>query len=100
MLTYPATQNVPLISNDDGVIRVEGTRLGLELIVDEYNSDTTPEIIAYNYAPLSLADVYAVIAYYLARTAKASAAAAIVASISSTPCTVDKKPTSNCDGAR
>lgn len=66
MLTYPTTQTIPLAANDDGVIRVVGTRIGLDIIVDEYNSGATPEEIAYNYDSLSLADVYAVFAHYLA----------------------------------
>ena len=66
MLTYPVTQAIPLTTNENGVILIVGTRIGLELIVEEYNSGAMPDEIAYNYDPLSLADVYAVIAYYLA----------------------------------
>ena len=65
MLTYPKTQAIPLTTTENGVIRVVGTRIGLDIIVDEYNSGVSPEEIVYNYPSLSLANVYAVITYYL-----------------------------------
>lgn len=65
MLTYPKTQAIPLTTTENGVIRVVGTRIGLDIIVDEYNSGMSPEEIVYNYPSLSLANVYAVITYYL-----------------------------------
>lgn len=65
MLTYPETQAIPLTTTKDGVICIKGTRIGLDIVVDEYNAGMAPEEIAYNYPALSLADVYAVITYYL-----------------------------------
>jgi uncharacterized protein (DUF433 family) len=65
MLTYPETQVIPLTTTKDGVIRVTGTRIGLDIIVEDYKAGMSPEEIAYNYPSLSLADTYAVITYYL-----------------------------------
>ena len=65
MLTYPETQVIPLTTTEDGVIRVTGTRIGLDIVVEEYNAGMSPEEIAYNYPSLSLANTYAVITYYL-----------------------------------
>ncbi|MFZ0548230.1 MAG: DUF433 domain-containing protein [Candidatus Promineifilaceae bacterium] len=65
MLTYPETQVIPLTTTEDGVIRVTGTRIGLDIIVEDYNAGMSPEEVAYNYPSLSLADTYAVITYYL-----------------------------------
>lgn len=65
MLTYPETQIIPLTTTEDGVIRVIGTRIGLDIVVEEYNAGMSPEEIVYNYPSLSLANIYAVITYYL-----------------------------------
>lgn len=65
MLIYPETQVIPLTTTKDGVIRVTGTRIGLDIIVEEYNAGMSPEEIAYNYPSLTLANTYAVITYYL-----------------------------------
>lgn len=65
MLNYPESQAVPLTTTKKGVIRIAGTRIGLDIIVDEYNAGMSPEEIVYNYPSLSLANTYAVITYYL-----------------------------------
>jgi uncharacterized protein (DUF433 family) len=65
MLTYPETQIIPLTTTAEGVIRVAGTRIGLDIVVEEYNAGMSPEEIAYNYPTLTLANTYAVITYYL-----------------------------------
>ena len=40
-------------------------RVSLDLIVEQYENGTTPEDMVRSYDTLGLADVYAVIAYYL-----------------------------------
>lgn len=65
MLTYPETQVVPLTTTKNSVIRIAGTRIGLDIVVDEYNAGMSPEEITYNYPSLTLANTYAVITYYL-----------------------------------
>ena len=56
---------VPLEADNDGVIRVAGTRLTLDTIITAYQQGERPEAISKDYSPLPLEDVHAVIAYYL-----------------------------------
>lgn len=58
---------LPLARDKDGVIRVGGTRVTLDSVVYAFQDGASAEEIAYRYPSLSLADVYAVIAYYLAQ---------------------------------
>jgi uncharacterized protein (DUF433 family) len=57
---------VPLVLAEDGlVIRVVGTRVTLDTLIGAFKRGATAEEIAQDYSAVSLADVYAVIAYYL-----------------------------------
>jgi uncharacterized protein (DUF433 family) len=49
------------------VMRVGGTRVTLDTVVAAFNEGATAEEIAQQYPTLSLADIYAVIGYYLRR---------------------------------
>ncbi|HXU39955.1 MAG TPA: DUF433 domain-containing protein [Blastocatellia bacterium] len=49
----------------DGVIRVGGTRVTLDTLVEAFNEGATAEEIVQQYPSLELGDVYAVIGYYL-----------------------------------
>lgn len=62
---YTPTETVPIKRYDDGVIRVGGTRVTLDTIVNKFNQGMIPEEIVIAYPAVPLADVYAVIAYYL-----------------------------------
>jgi uncharacterized protein (DUF433 family) len=55
----------PLHEDDSGAIRVGTTRVLLELLIRAFQDGATPEAIVQRYSTLTLADVYAVIAYYL-----------------------------------
>ena len=55
----------PLRVDPGGAVRVGKTRINLDLIVEEYQNGMTPEDMVRAYDTLLLADVYAVIAYYL-----------------------------------
>ena len=57
---------VPLQADDDGAIRVGKTRVLLELVIGAFRRGDSPEEIVEGYSSLTLQDVYAVIAYYLA----------------------------------
>lgn len=57
----------PLDVDVDGAIRVGGTRVTLETVVTAFQQDATAEEIAQQYDALDLADLYAVIGYYLRR---------------------------------
>lgn len=56
---------LPLLAEMDGVIRVGGTRVTLDTVIAAFAWGATPEQIAQDYPVLALADVYAVITYYL-----------------------------------
>jgi uncharacterized protein (DUF433 family) len=56
---------VPLREDEQGAIRVGDTRVLLDLVIHEFRDGATPEGIVESYDALSLADVYAVISYYL-----------------------------------
>jgi uncharacterized protein (DUF433 family) len=60
-----AHEPIPLAKDADGVIRVAGTRVTLESVVDLFNTGASPEEIAQDFSVLQLDDVYAVITYYL-----------------------------------
>jgi uncharacterized protein (DUF433 family) len=56
---------VPVKINADGVALVGGTRVTLDTVVGAFNEGATPEEIMQRYPSLRLADIYAVISYYL-----------------------------------
>ena len=56
----------PLRVDEGGVVRVGKTRVSLDLVVEQYENGMTPEDMVRAYDTLVLADVHAVIAYYLA----------------------------------
>ena len=56
---------VPLRTDSDGVTRVGDTRVTLATIVIAFHKGATAETIVQQYPSLTLADVYAVIGYYL-----------------------------------
>jgi uncharacterized protein (DUF433 family) len=56
---------VPLFEDGAGGLRVTGTRVLLERIVHAFEDGATPEGIVQSYDTLQLADVYAVLAWYL-----------------------------------
>ena len=64
-LTLEATHRVPLARNDDGSIRVIGSRITLDSIVCEFRQGASPEQIQEDFPSLTLRDIYSVIAYYL-----------------------------------
>src|SRR5437016_1723794 len=55
----------PLRIDEAGAVRVGNTRITLDLVVEEYENGMTPEDMVRAYDTLVLADVHAVIAYYL-----------------------------------
>lgn len=56
---------VPLNSGVDGVVRVGGTRVTLDIVIAAFGRGATAEEIVQKYPSLNLADVYAVLGYYL-----------------------------------
>jgi uncharacterized protein (DUF433 family) len=58
-------QPIPLTTDTDGIVRVASTRVTLDTVIAAFREGATPETIAQQYPSLALADVYAVIGYYL-----------------------------------
>ncbi len=46
-------------------IRIKGTRIGIEIVLDDYLSGVSPEEIVARYRTLTLEQVYATLTYYL-----------------------------------
>jgi uncharacterized protein (DUF433 family) len=59
------------LSDED--IRIKGTRIGIETVLEDYLEGTSPEEIAVRYKSLTLEQVYAAITYYLHNRAKVDA---------------------------
>src|ERR1700676_786191 len=59
------TESPPLGMDEGGAVRVGKSRVSLDLIVEQYENGMTPEDMVRAYDTLVLADVHAVIAYYL-----------------------------------
>ena len=49
----------------DTAIRIRGTRVGIETVIDAYRAGAAPEEILIRYPALSLQQIYVTIAYYL-----------------------------------
>lgn len=58
-------EHPPLTLESGGSVRVSGTRVSVDSIVEAHNRRETPEQIAESFPSVSLAQVYAVIAFYL-----------------------------------
>lgn len=65
MSSTDTTEQVPIRTDTEGVIRVGGTRVTLDTVVAAFEAGATAEEIAQQYPSVALADIYAVIAYYL-----------------------------------
>ena len=73
-VTFKAQAEAPPLREDmDGALRVGSSRVLLELVIRAFQDGATPETIVHRYATLTLADVYAVLAYYLRHRAEVDA---------------------------
>jgi uncharacterized protein (DUF433 family) len=59
------TDPLPLRTDESGVIRVGKSQVVLDVVIDAFNKGADPASIVQGYSTLELADVHAVIAYYL-----------------------------------
>ncbi|HEV7214471.1 MAG TPA: DUF433 domain-containing protein [Chloroflexota bacterium] len=60
-----SAETPPLSPDADGVMRVARTRITLDSVVAAFQEGATAEEIAQQYPVVGLADIYAVIGYYL-----------------------------------
>jgi uncharacterized protein (DUF433 family) len=65
MLLDVAPEPVPLMTDRDGMVRVGATRVTLASLLSAFQAGATPEEIVQQYPTVQLAEVYAVVAYYL-----------------------------------
>ena len=65
MTLHMIPEPAPLTTDDDGVIKVGGTRIPLATVVMAFHQGATAETMVQEYPSLTLADVYAAIGYYL-----------------------------------
>lgn len=56
---------IPLAMDNDGSVRVSGTRVTLDVIIAAFQEGATPEQIAQQYPSVPLGDIYQVIGYSL-----------------------------------
>ncbi|HCS90708.1 MAG: DUF433 domain-containing protein [Thiohalocapsa sp. PB-PSB1] len=72
MTMVVAAETPPLPADASGVFRVGSSRVTLDSVVSAFRdgAGATAEEIAEHYPALTLGEVYAIIAYYLARTAE------------------------------
>ncbi len=68
MTMVVAAETPPLIADVVGVFRVGRSRVTLDTVVGAFRDGATAEEITEQYPAISLGQVYAVIAYYLAHT--------------------------------
>ena len=57
--------NLPLRLDAHGTIRIGRSRVTLDIVVAAYQRGASPDIIARQFPAVTLAEVYATIAYYL-----------------------------------
>jgi hypothetical protein len=69
MSAVPTTVAVPLDTDPDGVIRLQGTRVTLDSIIAAFRAGE----IAEQFPAASLADIYLIIAHYLRHTTEVDA---------------------------
>ena len=61
-MAFPAS---PYIDQENGALRIAGTRAGLSSIIAGFQAGESPEKIAQEFPTVTLAQVYGAIAYYL-----------------------------------
>ncbi len=64
-IATPIVEQVPLRLYEGRSLRVGTTRVTLDTVVSAYKGGASPEEIAESFDTLRLADIYAVISYYL-----------------------------------
>ena len=69
----PETDQVPLVTDAQGVIRVGCVHVTLDSVVGAFRAGATAEEIVQQFPTLALADVYQVIAYHLNHTSEVDA---------------------------
>ena len=61
-MAFPAS---PYIDQQDGALRIAGSRVGLDCVIAGFQEGESPRQIVQSFPTLTLAQVYGAIAYYL-----------------------------------
>ena len=69
-MTTLVSESPPIREDASGALRVGSSRVLVELVIEAFRDGSTPEQIVQNYPSTALADIYAVIAYYLRHPAE------------------------------
>src|SRR5262245_40680701 len=72
-LELPAIEPVPLREEPEGTVRIGKTGVTLHILLGAYKMGQTADEIADSYQTLQLADIHAVIDYYLRHQAEVDA---------------------------
>ena len=67
------TQPIPLQKASDGAWRISGTRIPVDTIIKAYLNGENAEEIAESFDTVRLADIYAILSYYLERPSEMTA---------------------------
>ncbi len=73
MIDNLPTLIIPLRADKDGALRVSNTRVTLDTLIACHQQGDSPEAIHSGFPSVPLADIYAVIAYYLAHRGEVDA---------------------------
>lgn len=73
MILQLVADPLPLKLDSDGTVRVGGTRVTLDTLVDFYEQGQSPETIVRGFPTVDLSTIYTVIAYYLRHRAEVEA---------------------------
>jgi len=65
MLLVPTADPIPLVTDENGVVRISKTRVTLDTVVTAFLEGASAEEIKDQYSSLQLSDIYSVICYYL-----------------------------------
>lgn len=65
LMALIAQELSPLRLDEHGVIKVSGTRVTLDSIVETFKRGSTPDEIAEGFPTVPLEDIYTIIGYYL-----------------------------------
>ena len=64
-MTVEPTQRVPIAVDEKGFWRVEGTRVGVDVILQQYLDGASADQIAEDFPSVIPCQIYGIIAYYL-----------------------------------
>lgn len=68
MTALAPPQPIPIAVSDHGVWHVEGSRVTVDSIINEFRRGATPEQIQDDFPSLPLAKIYALIGWFLSHT--------------------------------